>query len=124
MGRTKMYCPLCGLVLLALLSCGPRIINVGHLEKLRMGMNLDEPARLMGVSPRRIFQWSERQTGDSITVHSYLLGSGEWGSSYFLAYRNDVLIFWGYPHEFARSSDPFIRKIGKEALSRQVKSRY
>ena len=122
--RRKIRYPFYALLLLVLLSCAPRIIHMSHLAKLRMDMNPNEPAKVMGVSPRRILQWSVMETGDSIIVQSYVLSSGEWGSIYFLAYRNGSLIFWGYPHEFARSSDPFIREIGKEALSRQVKPPY
>ena len=40
---------------------------------------------------------------------------------YAFLFREDSLLFWGYPHEFARSSNPFVRSIGKEALRRHVK---
>lgn len=108
-------------LLLPLLSCVENI-HMRDLVKLRMGMSPGEPPALMEVSPKKVFQWSMSTTGDSIIVQSYILASGDYNSSYFLAYRNDSLIFWGYPHEFARSSDPLINQIGKEVLIRQ--SRY
>jgi hypothetical protein len=95
---------------------------VGDLAKLRMGMSPNEPPVLMDAHPGKVFQWSKPATGDSIIVQSYLLATGEYSATYFLAYRNDSLIFWGYPQEFAKSSDPLINEIGKEALIRQ--SRY
>jgi len=87
-------------------------------------MSPDEPPRMMGVLPREVFEWSLAETGDKMIVQSYVFSAGgEPGSTYFLAYRNGSLLFWGYPHEFARSSDPFIREIGSDALSRYGKSR-
>ncbi len=86
------------------------------LTALRMGMAPDETLRAMGVSPKEVFQWSMTKTGDSIIVQSYLLATGEYSTTYFLAYGNDALIFWGYPQEFARSADPLLREIGKKAI--------
>jgi len=109
--------------LLALLSCIPQI-DLRDLQKLRVGMSPDEPPKIMGVHPREVFEWSLEETGDAIIVQSYAFSSGGAPSSnYFLAYKNGVLIFWGYPHEFARSSDRRIREIGKSALSLYGKSR-
>ena len=111
-------------LLLGLLSCFPQI-HLRDLSKLRTGMSPEEPPRLMGVLPREVFEWSLAESKDRIIVQSYVLSSGgEPGSTYFLAYKNGSLIFWGYPHEFARSSDPLIREIGKGAISRYDKSRY
>jgi hypothetical protein len=123
--RQAVYFTLCGLLILAFLSCAPNIIGIKDLAKLQMGMNPKDSPRVMGREPRSIFKWLLRETGDSILVQSYLLMSyGDYASTYFLAYRNELLIFWGYPHEFARSSDPRIREIGREALSRQIKPYY
>jgi hypothetical protein len=110
------------LLLLGVLSCAEYTVHtiyMSDLARLRMGMDPDEPPRAMGIPPKKVFQWSMNTTGDSIIVQSYVLVTGESGATYFLAYRNDSLIFWGYPQEFARSSDPLIRKIGKAALGRQ-----
>ena len=119
--RIKTQYILVALFLFALLSCMPEI-HLRHLKTLRVGMGPDEPPRVMGVHPRQAFEWSSTETGDNIIVQSYVFSAGgEPGSTYFLAYRNGALIFWGYPHEFARSSDALIRGIGKEALRRHVK---
>jgi hypothetical protein len=119
-GRKMQYI-FTAFLLLGLFSCVPEI-HLRHLAKLRTGMSPDEPPRVMGVHPRGVTQWSLAKTGEKIIVQSYVFSAGgEPGSTYFLAYRNGSLIFWGYPHEFARSSDPFIRGIGKEALRRHVK---
>ena len=120
-GKTQY--PFIALLLLALISCMPKTIHLSQLAKLRIGMSPDQPPRIMDIPPRGAFHWSLTGTGESITVQSYLLSHGDHSSTYFLAYENGSLIFWGYPHEFARSPDPLIREIGQEALSRQVDSR-
>lgn len=99
----KLQYPFTALLLLSLLACTPKIIHLTHLAKLRMGMSPDKSRKVMGVPARCVFQWSLTGTGDSIIVQSYLLRSpGCRSSTYFLAYKNKSLIFWGYPHEFAR----------------------
>ena len=109
------------LLLLPLFSCADGMITMRDLTALRMGMGPDDASRAMGVSPKEVFQWSMTKTGDSIIVHSYLLATGDYSTTYFLAYRNDALIFWGYPQEFGKSSDPVIREIGKGAIRRHVR---
>jgi hypothetical protein len=110
--------------LLVLLSCTPKI-GLSDLEGLRMEMSPDEPPIRLGVHPREVLEWPLEETGDTIIVQGYIFSSGGAPTAiYFLAYKNASLIFWGYPHEFARSSDPLIREIGKEALSRYDKSHY
>ena len=60
--------------------------------------------------------------GDEIAeVHSYTLSTGDYTSNYFLAYQNNLLIYWGYPHEFARSKDPLLNEIGRKA-ARKLKN--
>ena len=121
--RIRMQYIFYAIFLLWLLSCFPQI-HLRDLSKLRTGMSPDEPPRAMGVNPREVLEWSLAETGDKIIVQGYIFRAGGAPSAtYFLAYKNGSLIFWGYPHEFARSSDPLIREIGKGALSRQNKSR-
>jgi hypothetical protein len=109
--------------LLGLLSCFPQI-HLRDLSKLRTGMSPDEPPRVMGVNPREVLEWSLAETGDKIIVQGYIFRAGGAPSAtYFFAYKNGSLIFWGYPHEFARSSDRLIGEIGKGALSRYDKAR-
>jgi hypothetical protein len=122
--RKRVQYPFAALLLLGILSCAEytvQTIYLSDLARLRMGMSPDEAPRAMGVPPKKVFQWSMAETEDSIIVQSYLLGFGDYRSkvTYFLAYRNDSLVFWGYPQEFAKSSDPLIREIGKAALSGQ-----
>jgi hypothetical protein len=119
--RGKVPSPFAALLLLVLLSCVDSTITMRDLTALRMGMGIDDTHRAMGVPPKEVLHWSMSRTGDSIIVQSYFLATGDYSTTYLLAYRNDALIFWGYPQEFARSSDPVIREIGKEAIRRHVR---
>ncbi len=56
-----------------------------------------------------------------LLIHVYILSVGDYKSDYFLAFRNDRLVYWGYPHEFARSSDPYLNEIGKVAVEEYLK---
>lgn len=119
--REKVPYPFAALLLLAMLSCVENTISMRDLAELRMGMSPDETPMAMGVPPKEVFQWPMTPSGDLIIVHSYLLATGEYSTTYFLAFRNDALIFWGYPQEFARSSDPVIREIGEGAIRRHIR---
>jgi hypothetical protein len=108
-------------LLLSLLSCAESIITMRDLTALRIGMSPTEIPKIMGSPPKEVFQWSLLTTGDSTIVQFYVLAFGEYCSTYFLAYRNDALIFWGYPQKFARSPDPLLREIGKGAIRRHMR---
>lgn len=111
------------ILLLGLFSCIPQI-GLSNLEKLSVGMSPATSRTAMGAYPREVLEWSLAETGDTIIVQVYTFNAGGGPpSNYFLAYKNRSLIFWGYPHEFAKSSDPLIRRIGKDALSRYDKPR-
>lgn len=92
-------------------------MTLTHVAKLRIGMTIVETLSVTNVSPKHKFILDNIDTADEIEVHSYLLSSGDYISNYFLVFRNKKLIFWGYPHEYARNNDPFINKIGQQAVS-------
>jgi len=91
-------------------------MTLSDVAKLRKGMTVEESQRFTRISPKHIFILDTSEGGDTIEVHSYILSSGNYGSNYFLAYRNNQLIYWGYPHEFARSRDPLLNEIGQRAV--------
>ena len=90
-------------------------MTLSHVGRLRKGMTVQESQQVTNISPKYIFSL-DLSDGDEITeVHSYILSSGDYTSNYFLAYQNNLLIYWGYPHEFARSKDPLLNEIGRKA---------
>ena len=96
-------------------SCAPQM-KLSDVGKLRKGMTIIESQRLTKISPKFTFAFDTIE--GAIEVHSYILSSGDYGSNYFLAYKNNRLIYWGYPHEFARSKDPLLNEIGEKAVGK------
>jgi len=56
-----------------------------------------------------------------IEILVYYIRYGEHTSTYFAAFSDEKLIFWGYPNEFARSYDPYINQVGKAAIAAYLK---
>ena len=99
-----------------LVSCAR--MTLSHVGRLRKGMSIQESQQITNISPKHIFLLDLSEGDEVAEVHSYILSSGDYHSKYFLAYQNNLLIYWGYPHEFARSKDPLLNEIGRKAVSR------
>ena len=91
-------------------------MTLSHVGKLRQGMTVEESQVVLSVSPKYTFSLDIAEGNETIEVQSYILSSGDYTSNYFLAYRNNRLIYWGYPHEFARSKDSLLNEIGRSAV--------
>ncbi|MBW1743367.1 MAG: hypothetical protein JRJ47_08040 [Deltaproteobacteria bacterium] len=81
-------------------------------------MTSQEARVLAGIPPKYIFTIQLTEPSDSIEIQSYILSSGDYRSDYFLAFKDNKLIYWGYPHEFARVDDPYINEIGEKGVIR------
>ena len=95
-------------------------ITLSQVGRLSKGMTVVDAQQVTTTSPKYIFVLDFSEDDEIIEVHSYILNTGNYTSDYFLAYRNNRLIYWGYPHEFARSKDPLLNKIGQKAVSRLI----
>ncbi len=94
------------------------------LDKFQKGMPLATTMDIAPVAPRQELTITVPSDAKAnYKIHVYVLSMGDYKSNYFLAFRNDKLIYWGYPHEFARSSDTYINEIGKEAVEAYLKSK-
>jgi len=104
-------------------SCAQMTLR--EVGRLRQGMTVEESQKVTNISPKYTFFLDTIEADGTIEVHSYILTSGGYKSNYFLAYRNGQLIYWGYPHEFARSKDPLLNEIGRKGVKRleQLKSK-
>ncbi len=100
---------------LIIISCVTMTLtDVGKLQK---GMSIEEAKRSLPLKPKNEF--SLENMGYNIRICTYILSSGDYGSNYFLAFQDGKLLFWGYPHEFARSNDSLINEIGKKSIDVQ-----
>ena len=116
-----------GVLLLLLASCaGPLTMNkIQHIEQ---GMPSDNLLSMLGREPTRVFtvvypengleyqvQIFPMQTDTVMTTtytkymtytHTYPVTD-----NYAFLFREDSLLFWGFPHEFGRSDEPSIRRL-------------
>ena len=98
-----------------LIACVPTSVSVGELAVLRKGM---EPSEVSSALKDKEPQFSLPMVidGQAYRVDAYILSAGGYRSDYFLAYDEDRLMFWGYPHEFARSKNELINRMGRKGV--------
>ena len=53
---------------------------------------------------------------DQLEIHSIIIDPDKFQARYFLLFRNSKLEYWGFPHEFARHSDPLYNAIAEYAM--------
>ena len=107
------------LTTVCIMSCSQFTPEV--LDKYKKGMSIAQTLDIAPVSPLTEFNISIPSDPSKFTIHVYVLSLGDYKSDYFLAFRNEKLVYWGYPHEFARSSDPYLNEIGKIAVEEYIK---
>jgi len=97
--------------------------NVGFMTlsdaaNLRRGMSVAESKSVLPNRPKYEFSLDSIHEGERVLIDAYYVVSGDYTAQYMLAFSEDRLLYWGYPHEFARSKDSFINEIGKQAVTR------
>jgi hypothetical protein len=104
---------------LALTSCAT--VTLTDVGNLRIGMTVEEVKSTLPIPPKYDFPVEMADKTMQIQVLVYLLHSGDYASNYLLAFKNDQLFYWGYPHEFARSKESLINEIGEKAVVMSAK---
>jgi hypothetical protein len=79
-------------------------------------MTSEQTRLVVKTPPKHQFILHDVNPPDIIEVQTYILSKGVYFSYYFLAFQNNKLIYWGYPHEFARIENPLINDIGRKAV--------
>jgi hypothetical protein len=104
-------------ILIVLIGCMPEPrLTLTKVGMVRYGMSSVEVDRIFDVGPAHVFKW---HSNDEMTrVEHYQIFSGSYQNDYFLYFQNSKLIFWGYPHEFSRSSNIKYHKILQISLDR------
>jgi|JI10StandDraft_1071094.scaffolds.fasta_scaffold306552_3 hypothetical protein len=86
------------------------------LDRYKKGMSIEKVTELSPVLPETEFEITFSNPTVKVKVLVFELALGSYNSVYFLAFKDDKLLYWGYPHEFARVSDPFLNQIGRVAV--------
>jgi len=118
-GARSRYIVQCAMVLTAAMfavTCkSVTLTDVGELHK---GMNAEESKAALPVPPKYEFSLDSIDGNGPFLVDIYLLVSGDYSSKYILAFSDSKLLYWGYPHEFARSRDSLINSIGEQSVKK------
>lgn len=101
-----------------IIACVPTL-TLSDVSNLRKGMNPVKAEQLSTIAPEQMFNFKNPHTDEeNILVQVYEITSGTYDSNYFYMFINNELYFWGYPHEYARSSDTLINEIGKLTVNK------
>ena len=113
------------LMLVYLVSCGgvPNAAYIGNLSDLEIGMKIGNAIGKFSDEPEADLKFQVPGLDGEARVITYNLISGDYVSDYFLVFLDNNLVYWGYPHEFARHDDPKINKLGWIAVEKVYEQR-
>jgi hypothetical protein len=99
-------------------SCVSKVgfMTLSNAASLRKGMSIAESKSVLPQLPQYEFSLDSIHEDEPVLVDAYYVVSGDYVAQYILAFSKDRLLYWGYPHEFARSKDAFINTIGEQAV--------
>ncbi|MCK5052181.1 MAG: hypothetical protein KAS53_10705 [Candidatus Cloacimonetes bacterium] len=90
-------------------------IKLKYISKLKKELSIQETYKLLdGKSEKELFY--ENYIDDQLELHSIIIDPDKFHARYFLLFRNSKLEYWGFPHEFARHSDPLYNSIAEYAM--------
>jgi hypothetical protein len=118
--RRVAWLLLLAVVALLVVTCASRVgyMTLSDAANLRKGMSAEESKAVLPEPPKFEFPLEPIGDASSILVDAYYVVSGDYSSQYILAFTDGNLIYWGYPHEFARSRDSLVNAIGEQAVSK------
>jgi hypothetical protein len=115
------------LLMLLLMGCaGPLTMNkIQHIER---GMPSEDLSSMVGRQPARAFTVVDPEEGLEYQVQIFPMQTGIYTTTthgkymtythtypvtrdYAFFFREDSLLFWGFPHEYARSDEQAIRRL-------------
>ena len=107
-------------------SCASSVgfMTLSDAANLRKGMSVVESKSVLPRLPRYEFSLDSIHEDEPVLIDAYYVVSGDYAAQYILAFSKDRLLYWGYPHEFARSKDAFINAIGEQAVTRLKQLEY
>jgi hypothetical protein len=92
-------------------GCGPKKTLIRNdLLYLKKGYTEDAVFKVVGIKPNCTV---EVNSSKKLNLGIYNLSATNYYGSYFLLYAKGRLIYWGYPHEYARHQDGDINEAMK-----------
>lgn len=107
-------------------GCASKVgfMTLSDAANLRKGMSVVESKSVLPRPPKYEFSLDSIHEGEPVLIDAYYVISGDYSAHYILAFSKDRLLYWGYPHEFARSRDAYINAIGEQAVTRLKQLEY
>ncbi len=109
MRTVKSFCVVAAVCLLT--ACGSGHIGGSQLNALQRGMTPEAVSQVVSSTP--VEHLSMTVHGHPIQVQVYGVGP----NADYLAYQHNQLLYWGSAGQFAASSDPLVRAIGRRTVS-------
>jgi hypothetical protein len=98
-------------------------ITYSTLYPLKKGMSEWEARSTLDNTSKHIYSFELKEIENKkVVVDVYKLMIGDYQSIYFIAYVDEKLIYWRFPHEFAKHKDILINDIGRFAYERYLKA--
>ena len=111
-----------------LLGCAPPMITMNKIQHIEQGLSTEGFSAIVNRRTPRVLTVVDPEEGFEYQVQIYLMRTGtsigshsteymEWttaepiGEYYAFLFYNNSLVFWGFIHEFARSDEPYLRRL-------------
>ena len=99
-------------------ASGVGFMTLSDAANLRKGMSVADSKSVLPHPPKYEFSFDSINESGPVLIDAYYVVSGDYSAQYILAFSGQRLLYWGYPHEFARSKDAFVNAIGEQAVAR------
>ncbi len=96
-------------------------VEISDLSPLYKGMDYRQVTNYLGSDYE--YEWSNvdlKSDKSDYTITAYDIYTGDTQNLCIFAFRDNKLIYWGWPHEFARSKNPVYNEIAA-FVSRKLK---
>ncbi|MDA3813041.1 MAG: hypothetical protein PF570_02185 [Candidatus Cloacimonetes bacterium] len=103
-------------VLFSISSLSCDYIKLKYISKLKKELSIQETYKLLDGGYEKEIPY-ETYIDDQLEIHSIIIDPDKFKARYLLLFRNSKLEYWGFPHEFARHSDPLYNAVSEYAIT-------
>lgn len=112
----RLTIPIVALTLLS--SACSSNLTFSRIAPLQKKLTEEEVNKLVEIEATYEFTLHINADSSEYKVKSYTLSIGSYDSQFLFCFKNNKLLFWGYPHEFARANSPILNEIGEKSIAK------